>query len=254
LPNLTAPALAAFKSLMEAFYERGFKSGLPYKADGTPTATGGVSYADYVRAFRDGHRLSANANAREVCVLCGGPLGATPQVDHWIAKATVPLLSVSADNLLPSCGDCNSSSNKGQKEVHTLGSFVDWFHPYLRPGSSSLQLTYALPSFHVQCTAIAASDSPKVNNLDALLNLTSRWTREFKAEYAKHQDVLKRRERDRIRNAEARHTQAEIHSYVQQWIKDLPASEPHYEVHSTLAAALQQPPRLQAWHMELSGI
>lgn len=74
-PALPATEWTAFKSLMEAFYERGLKSGLPYKPDGMPVVAGGVCYADYVKAFRDAHRLNPNPDADEVCVLCGGPLG-----------------------------------------------------------------------------------------------------------------------------------------------------------------------------------
>ena len=242
----------AFKSLMEAFYEKGFRSGLPYLPDGTPTSLGGVAYADYVSAFRNAHRLNPRPDAREVCVLCGGPLGQTLEVDHWIAKGAFPLLSVCTDNLLPICGECNSTTNKGEKPVHSAGSFADWFHPFLRPGNGALEPDYVLPELSVRCSAVTPADQPKVGNLDTLLNLTGRWTREFKAEYAKHQDVLIRREQRRIQRSQARHTQVEILCYVKQWQADLAASEPHHEVHRILATALQEPSRLAAWHSELN--
>lgn len=250
-PIVTESDWKAFKVLMEAFYEKGFRGGLPYLPNGTPTAAGGVNYADYVTAFRTAHRLNPAPHAREVCVLCGGPLGDTPHVDHWIIKSAFPLLSVCADNLQLICSTCNEAPNKGDKPVHSAGSFADWFHPYLRPGNGALQLAYVLPEFSVQCSAATPADQPKAAKLDALLNLASRWTREFKAEYAKHQDVMSRREQRRIRSAQARHTQAEIQSYVQQWQVDLVPSEPHHEVHQTLAAALRDPSRLAAWHSEL---
>jgi hypothetical protein len=68
----------------------------------------------------------------------------------------------------------------------------------------------------------------------------------------RHQDVLIRREQRRLVSAQARHTEVEILSYVQQWQEDLAASEPHYEVYQALASALQEPSRLAAWHGELS--
>jgi len=241
-----------FKALMEAFYEKGFRGGLPYLPNGTPTAAGGVNYADYVSAFRNAHRLNPAPHAREVCVLCGGPLGDTPHVDHWIIKSAFPLLSVCADNLQLICSTCNEAPNKGDKPVHSAGSFADWFHPYLRPGNGGLQLDYVLPELSVMCSASPPTDQTKAAKLDALLNLTSRWTREFKAEYARHQDVLLRREKRRLQSAQDRHTQIEILSYLQQWQADLAASEPHHEVHRTLATALQEPSRLAAWHSELS--
>lgn len=252
-PVASEPVWDAFKGLFESFYKKGFKSesGLPYLPNGTPTAGNGVSYADYVTAFRNTHRLNPDPHAREVCVLCGGLLGDTPQVDHWILESKFPLLSVCADNLCLICSTCNEAPNKGKKPVHSNGSFTDWFHPYLRPGNGSVRLDYVLADLSVQCSAVAPADQPKAAKLDALLNLSTRWTREFKAEYVKHQDVLNRRERDRVRNAQARHSVADVQSYVLQWQADLVHSEPHHEVHQALAAALQQPSRLAAWHSEL---
>lgn len=255
-PVIPAQAWADFKGLMEAFYERGLNSGLPYLANGTPVAAGGVSYASFVQAFRDAHRLNPDPNAREVCVLCGGPLGQTPEVDHWIAKSAFPLLSVCADNLLPICGECNSTANKGEKPVHSAaGSFADWFHPYLRPANGEVRLSYASPELAVKFTSDQPADQAKADNLNRLLNLADRWTREFKAEYARHQEALRRREQDRIRNSQARHTQAEIQAYLQQWkTTDLVPSEPHHEVHQVLCTALLEPARLAAWHSELGTV
>jgi hypothetical protein len=156
------------------------------------------------------------------------------------------------DNLTLICSVCNESPNKGDKPVHTVGSFADWFHPYLRPGNGTIQLTYDLPSLSVKCTTANVADQPKADNLDSLLNLTSRWTREFKAKYASHQDTLRRREQKKIDNAQNRHTRADIQSYVEQWRDDLNAGEPQYEILNTLAEALLEPDRLSAWYDELS--
>lgn len=251
LPDIPGPVWTAFKGLMEAFYERGLRSGLPYLAKGRPVATGGVDYASFVHAFRDAHRLNTDPNGHEVCVLCGGPLGQMPEVDHWIAKSDYPLLSVCADNLLPICGECNSTANKREKSVHSSGSFADWFHPYLRPANGVLTIDYVLPEFAVKCTAAQPLEQPKVDNLNKLLNLADRWTREFKAEYSKQQDVLRRRERRRVSLGQARHSQPDIQTYVQQWQDDLLPGEPHHEVHQALCTALLEPARLAAWHSEL---
>lgn len=251
LPVIHATAWTAFKGLMDAFYERGLKGGLPYRADGTPVAANGVNYASFVQAFRDAHRLNLAPDAREVCVLCGGPLGDTPHVDHWIIKSAVPLLSVCADNLQLICSTCNEAPNKGDKPVHTTGSFAEWFHPYLRSGTGVLQLGYVLPELAVRCEAIQSVDQPKADNLNRLLNLADRWTREFKAEYGKQQEVLRRRERRRISSGQARHLQPEIQAYVKQWQGDLLPSEPHHEVHQALCTAMLEPARLAAWHSEL---
>ena len=152
------------------------------------------------------------------------------------------------------CSTCNEAPNKGDKPVHSGGSFADWFHPYLRPGNTAVQLNYVLPELSVRCSANTPADQPKVDKLDTLLNLSSRWTREFKAQYATLQNRLISRERKRLQSAQARQTQAEILSYVQQWQEDLVHSDPHHEVHEVLAAALRQPTRLAAWHGELTAV
>ena len=254
LPAIPAPGWAAVKGLMDAFYERGLKSGLPYLANGMPVAAGGVSYASFVQAFRDAHRQNPDTNAREVCVLCGGPLGQTPEVDHWIAKSAFPVLSVCADNLLPICGECNSTMNKGEKPVFSTHGFSDWFHPYLRHANGALTLDYELPGFSVKCISVSKVDQPKVEKLNELLNLADRWTREFKAEYARQQGVLRRQEQRRISRGQARHSPADIQAYVAQWQEDLLHSEPHHEVHQVLCKAVLEPTRLAIWHAELAMV
>ncbi|MGO4776615.1 hypothetical protein AB4084_14100, partial [Lysobacter sp. 2RAB21] len=216
-PLATGTNWGAFKTLIEAFYEKGFRAGLPYLPDDTPIAAGGVTYANFVDTFRFAHRLSNDPNARQVCVLCSGPLGDTPHVDHWVTKSAFPLLSVCQDNLTVICSTCNEAPNKGNKPVHSAGNFADWFHPYLRPANGVLQLDYDSHAATVRCSAIGSDDHPKAANLDGLLNLAARWTREFKAEYAKHQDILRRSESRRVKEAQARHTLTELIAYVQHW-------------------------------------
>lgn len=246
-PAISASNWEAFKTLIEAFYEKGLRSGLPYQPDGTPTAADGVKYADYLKAFRDVHRLNPDLDAQEVCVLCGGPLGQTPEVDHWIAKGKFPLLSVCADNLLPICGECNSTANKGEKDVHTAGSFSDWFHPYLRPGNGGIGISYVLSERTVHCVAIVAADKPKADHLDQLLNLSSRWTKKFKAEYlAKQKELFNLKRRGR-----GPRDLASLQSYLTDYQVAMDETGPDYEVGQALAAAILEPACLAAWHSEL---
>ena len=60
-PAISNVAWKAFRELMEAFFEKGLKgtNGIPYLPNGTPSAFGGVTYAQFVKAFRDAHRLRA---------------------------------------------------------------------------------------------------------------------------------------------------------------------------------------------------
>lgn len=230
---------AAFKALMVAFYEEGLRDGLPYAANGTPTADSAlrVNYAQFVREFRAAHRLDPHPDAREVCVLCGGPL-ALPAVDHWLAKTAFPLLAVCADNLLPICGECNTAPQKGQKAVHTGGAFTDWFHPYLRHANGAIQLRWDDATLSVQVASATPADAIKVQNLDGLLNFGERWTREFKAEYR------------RLQREAQRQYAADVHALQQRLIdyrQSLSPAEPHHEVHALLAEALLEPARLHAF-------
>ena len=252
-PAIHVTAWNAFKELMEAFYEKGLNStnGIPYLADGTPTAGSGVTYAQFVQEFRDAHRLNLTPGAREICVLCGGSHGDTPHVDHWIIKSAFPLLSVCADNLQLICSTCNEAPNKGDKPVHTAGNFSDWFHPYLRHTNGAIRLDYNLQELSIKVVANAASDAPKVARLDKLLNLETRWNREFKAEYTKQQSVLIGREKRRIARGDTRHTQAEVQAHLQAVQDDLMPTEPHYEVRNVLCAAMLDHARLASWRVEL---
>lgn len=252
-PGIPERAWKVFQELMQAFYKNAFKStnGLPYANDGTPVAAKGLTYTDFVKMFRELHRQNPKPDAREVCVYCGGHLGETPEIDHWILESAYPLLSVCADNLVPVCGDCNSASNKGQKPVHTDGKFDDWFHPYLHHPKENIQISYELQSLSIIFSSKNIADATKVENLDKLLNLTKRWTRELKAEYSRQQGILIERERRRLSSNQPRHTQDEILVHLQNVQADLLPSEPHYEIHSVLCSAMLEKSRLDAWQTEL---
>jgi hypothetical protein len=254
-PAIPGAAWTAFKELMLSFYEKGLNSGLPYATDGSVAAAGGVKYSDFVTDFRITHRHpAANPNVEDVCALCGGPLGATPEVDHWIAKPDFPLLSVCANNLVPICGDCNSTSNKGQKPVYGPNGFVDWFHPYLRPGVGAIHMGYRVPELEITLSVADPADVLRAQNLDRLLNLSKRWTRKFKAGYASQQDCLKRLEKKRLSNGQARHSHEEVKNFLENFRDGLPEYEPYYEVQQVLAQALLEPTRLAAWHTELGEV
>lgn len=257
-PILPKQAWMSFKTLMLAFYSKGLRDGLPYQPDGTAIGQRGATYAHFLATFRSKHRLSTDPEAREVCVLCGGPLGEMPQVDHWIGKSPYPLLSVCADNLLPACGSCNSSSNKGTKPVHSNGLFNDWFHPYLRPGTGRLRPHFvqggAPLDLACECVGASSGDGVRVQTCDELLNLSKRWKRELKSEHSKHRGALRHEEERRIKSGGSRYTLGEVATYIDDWRRNLLSSEPHFEVHSELGAALADPARLKALHDDLINV
>lgn len=248
-PAIPDSAWQALKQLMEAFYTKGLASGLPYSANGAPVGSGGVNRASFVKAFRNEHR--PHPDALDLCVLCGGELGDTPEIDHWISKGQYPLLSVCQDNLVPICHDCNSSANKGEKPVHTAGCFDDWFHPYLRSGHGKVIVDYRLETLGVTCAAVYQSDAAKVRNLDELLNLSTRWTRRFKAEYLIQQGDLKRLAEKKKQLQQGSVSRVEIQNHLQGEQSKLSPERPWYEVHCALFAALLHQSRLDAWQTEL---
>lgn len=248
-PAIPSAAWQAFKQLMEAFYTKGLASGLPYSANGAPLGNGGVNRASFVNEFRSAHR--PHPEALDLCVLCGGELGDTPEVDHWINKGQYPLLSVCQDNLVPICHDCNSSANKGEKPVHAAGCFDDWFHPYLRSGHGKVSVDYRLNTRSVACAAVNQSDAAKVRNLDELLNLSTRWTRRFKAEYLIQQGDLKRFAEKKKQSQQGAVSRVEIQNHLQGEQSKLSPQRPWHEVHCALFAALLHQSRLDAWQTEL---
>lgn len=246
-------AWGEFKLLMQSFYSKGFHQiGLPYLSNGIPTADEGLwlTYHQFVDIFRKKHCLNTAPYSREVCVLCGGPL-TQPAVDHWIREGAYPLLSVCADNLLPICGECNEAPNKGQKDVHSSGCFSDWFHPFLRHSNGQIQLNYDLHTLSISVSANNPAEEPRVANIDSLLNLTSRWTLEFKSEYIKQQGELKKREQLRKKQGQPSFTQTEIQVHIQTEQAVLLSTEPHYDVHDKLFSAILDQARLASWQVEL---
>lgn len=233
---------SAFKALMAVFYEDGLKDGLPYQSDGAPTGDAAlhVTYEQFTREFREAHRLDPHPHARQVCVFCGREL-ILPAVDHWMGKAAFPLLAVCADNLLPVCSECNEPPQKGQKPVHIQGSFADWFHPYLRHANGALALRYEEAAFAVRAESNVPEHSAKVANLDRLLNLGERWTREFKAEYRRQQ-----REIEQTCQHHGPFTPEALQAHLTGYRDRLSAAEPNFEVHREVAQTLLQPSHLMA--------
>ena len=241
----------AFRTLMDAFYERGFREGLPYRADGKPTALKSerVTYETFRTEFLRAHQLSSDPFAREVCVICGAEMR-KPSVDHWVPKRAYPLLSVCADNLVPICGTCNEKPNKGSKAVHFNGSFNDWFHPYNRHPRGVLHLEYQCSEFRLRVSSTDPDQSSRVENLNRLFKLEARWTREFKAEYCKVKKTMQQRKQVHFKDEKL--SLQMLHDWIGEWSDGLIESEPHFEVHKALSRALMDPVRMSVWLEELN--
>jgi hypothetical protein len=235
----------AFKTLMEAFYEKGLKGGLPYDQLGHPVASGGVSYAIFKDQFDAAHQQTSVA--LQLCALCGGEREDQSEFDHWIGKAEIPVLSVHSENLLPICHACNKSGGKGEKPVHDNGVFNNWFHPYYRSAYGKAHVQYRLPVMTAHYAALNPADDMKVQNLDLLVGLSPRWTKRFKAEYRLVQNSL----RSVVKKGDVPNNRIAVQEHLNREKNRLRPERAWYEVHLCLFECLQVQARTDAWLTEL---
>ena len=245
-PALTKSQWKIFKTLMEAFYEKGLKGGLPYDQHGNPIASNDVSYAVFKTQFDAAHQR--NPEDLQLCVLCGGEREDQSEFDHWIGKAEIPVLSVHSANLLPICHACNKSGGKGENAVHTNGLFTDWFHPYYRSAYGEAQVQYRLPVMAAHYAALKPVDDEKVKNLDQLVGLTPRWTKRFKAEYRLVQKSL----RSLVKKGDVQNNRIAVQQHLNNEKNRLLPERPWYEVHCCLFTCLLEEARSDAWLIELA--
>jgi len=174
--DLSAAAQSAYKDFFEMFYAPIFYRDKGYPID-APDLNGTRFTKDtYLEAMH-----TANPQLK-VCPLCdGGRDGA--QLDHWLAKTHLPELNCHPYNLIEICSACNSQTNKGEKLALDPGVaevFREWFHPYLRPayGNFEIKIEHGTP--------MLASDNPSIqarlDKFNGLINLTQRWTDEYRTQ------------------------------------------------------------------------
>lgn len=177
LPDgLSDNAVAAYRDFFELFYDP-----IIYRAKGYPIAApelNGQPFTkdQYLEAYH-----AANPDVK-VCPLCDGTMDGA-EFDHWLAKKHLPELNCHPQNLVEICGACNGRTNKGEQLAMKAGNetpFSNWFHPYLRPaaGLFSIKIEHGVPTL--------TSDDPEIqrrlNSLDGLINLTGRWTDEYRTQ------------------------------------------------------------------------
>jgi len=78
-----------------------------------------------------------NRNYTNTVIRSNGAKLTRPQFDHYLDKATNPLLAVSFYNLIPSCSICNSSI-KGTAKFN----LNDYLHPYIDNNVNDIRFTY----------------------------------------------------------------------------------------------------------------
>jgi hypothetical protein len=244
-PPSQLAAWQSFKQLMETFYERFKNNGLPFDAAGNPSDTNGLTREKLVEEYKALH-------GDRVCVICEYPLG-NPQVDHWVNKAKYPLLSIVGFNLLPICRECNSSENncKGEDPVYEKGvneAFNNWFHPYYRPGYGHIVIKYEESELVVKPQPDTADYADRVNNLAELVNLSGRWTKEYKAKYQEYQDTLRRQ----IEANAIDDVLGYVRDKIEVWLDDLSEDASHYHLYRELLQSTLEPSRIAIWAEELA--
>lgn len=168
-----------YRAFLEIFYDPVF-----YRSKGYPVDTDG-NINDATRFHKDifldrCHKINDDLR---VCPLCDGSLDGS-QVDHWLPKKYFPELSCQPHNLIEICQACNSRSNKGEKLTLTNGDatpFDDWFHPYLRPANGKFTIRIQLKGVP-QLQGGNAQDAIRLSKLDSLINLQSRWAKEYRTQ------------------------------------------------------------------------
>lgn len=174
------------KVILEKFYDLLYNKGLPFKPDGTATSKPEERLSREIIANK-----FKNENLHNVCPLCEGEIK-NPRVDHWISKSEYPSLSIAAENLFPICHDCNSDY-KCDKPVYEKSAtpFLNWFHPYLFSAEDEIKLEYE--NHTVKLISKNNLHQNKVTNLDNLLKLSVRWTKEFQNQKEIYQRNIKRK-------------------------------------------------------------
>jgi hypothetical protein len=125
---------------------------------------------------------TCNRPSMNVCPYCDGTNDA-PELDHYYAKESFPLLSCSPWNLVPVCHQCNKLNAKAGSIALTPGApnpTADWLHPFFRPASDRVQIGLSGTPINSipQLQSPDAAEQIRLNNHTSLIpSLSKRWTR-----------------------------------------------------------------------------
>jgi len=241
-PLKDLPQWSNFKTLMLGFYDKLDSSGVPFDALGNATSTNKTTYSQFVSDYKALH-------GDRICVFCEGPF-IKPQVDHWVDKASYPILSISPANLLPICSDCNEAPAKGSLDTFSPGeseAFSDWFHPHHRTGVGYVDMEYHDRTLDIKAVTTDDDYQDHVENLDSILILSERWTKEYKAQYVELQKELQQYVDHKIIGA----NENDIQSRIAEKMIGLVDGSPHEKVRRLLYGCVQEPARLSSWAVEL---
>lgn len=172
--GLSDAAAVAYRDFLEAFYFIVLENGVPIP--GSSSAGAKLRRADVTKSAQDSNP------GLKVCPFCDGGKDGS-ELDHWLPKERFPELSCHPRNLVEICAACNGTENKGSKHVLDEAAaepFADWFHPYLRNAHGTFAITINRGS--VSLEALVPTNRRRLEHLDCLINLGSRWTSEYRTQ------------------------------------------------------------------------
>jgi hypothetical protein len=176
LPHITPQLASEVHRLFIRFYQ--------FLSHDTNTGWKGYEFADrcisnrsYKAALDESNRPSVS-----VCPYCDGA-NDEPELDHYYAKETFPLLSCSPWNLVPACHLCNKLNAKGSRlalSPESAQPTADWLHPFFRSASAQVQIQLngnprnSIPNLY----SPDPNEQARLNHHhDLIRNLAKRWTR-----------------------------------------------------------------------------
>jgi hypothetical protein len=183
--DLSDQACDAYKDFFEMFYDPIFYKSKGYSINATEL-NGDPFHKDvYLETYR-------NVNPTiKVCPLCDGDMDGA-ELDHWLAKKHLPELNCHPQNLIEICGACNSRTNKGEKpalDTTSANPFDQWPHPHLNPlvGQFDIQIDNDIP----RLASIEPDIQAKLDNFDSLINLSKRWSRQYRIQTKRVENKLR---------------------------------------------------------------
>ncbi len=180
-PPVTKP-LPAGLSKTTALVYRGFfdmfYAPIFYKDKGYPIEAADLNGEQFNKNnyLKEYHRANPKL---KVCPLCDGGMDGA-ELDHWLAKKHLPELNCHPQNLVEICSACNGRTNKGEKLVLDDGvtePFKQWLHPLLQTATEEFEIDR--PGYRVKLVSDDANTQTKLDNFGRLINLGSRWSREW---------------------------------------------------------------------------
>lgn len=175
-PRLHADWLDPVRAVAEPFYDWLASSGFDSVTFGL--TSGEMKRVKVMKAFR--------SQSNEICGYCDGPLGdegshtEANDCDHFFPKSQWPHLAIHPANLYSACMGCNSRwklDRRPMGEGDVVG-LSETYHPMLRPGVGSIDVTAIPATSSARKVAIEIRDNQFPRRAETLvdtLDLEARW-------------------------------------------------------------------------------